>query len=126
MIRGTTKPRNPLFSKDGFDWTRLDLLTADHNRVRGLFSQFKDAEEADKTAEQADLAGKIVEELELPHHDFEEEIFYRRPCTTSPSGNLVLFLVDGSRGATYVAKTLIGDAPGLGRGGSSTDGSWRR
>ena len=53
----------------------LELLTADHNRVRGLFSQFKDAEEADKTAEQSELAGKIVEELEI-HTTIEDEIFY--------------------------------------------------
>ena len=34
----------------------LDLLTADHNRVRGLFARFKEAQEADDTATMGTLA----------------------------------------------------------------------
>ena len=55
----------------------LDLLTADHNRVRGLFRRFQSAvdEEAFDTA--SGLADEIFRELEV-HTSIEEEIFYSR------------------------------------------------
>ena len=53
----------------------LVLLTADHNRVRGLFSRFKKAKENDDVAEMTTLATKIMNELEV-HTTIEEEIFY--------------------------------------------------
>jgi hemerythrin superfamily protein len=53
----------------------LELLTGDHNRVRGLFSRFKSAKESDDLAEMTTLATKILEELEV-HTTLEEEIFY--------------------------------------------------
>jgi iron-sulfur cluster repair protein YtfE (RIC family) len=53
----------------------LELLTADHNRVRGLFARFKAAKEGDKLEEMAMLSAKILEELEV-HTTIEEEIFY--------------------------------------------------
>ena len=87
----------------------LELLTADHNRVRGLFSQFKDAEEADKTAEQSELAGKIVEELEI-HTTIEEEIFY--PSVHDLSSEIGE-VVDEGLEEHHVAKTLIGELPSL-------------
>jgi hemerythrin superfamily protein len=53
----------------------LDLLTADHNRVRGLFARFNEAKEQDDTDEMARLADKIFEELRV-HTTIEERIFY--------------------------------------------------
>jgi hemerythrin superfamily protein len=53
----------------------LVLLTADHNRVRGLFSRFKKAKENDNVPEMTTLAAKIMNELEV-HTTIEEEIFY--------------------------------------------------
>ena len=53
----------------------IALLTADHNRVRGLFSRFKDAQEADDAGTMAGLAEQIARELEV-HTRIEEEIFY--------------------------------------------------
>ena len=53
----------------------LSLLTADHNRVRGLFARFQSAEESGDTAQMAELAPIILEELEV-HATIEEEIFY--------------------------------------------------
>ena len=53
----------------------LDLLIADHNRVRGLFAQFKEAKEKDDTATLSTVALKIFEDLEV-HTTIEEEIFY--------------------------------------------------
>jgi hemerythrin superfamily protein len=53
----------------------LDLLIADHNRVRGLFAQFKEAKEKGDTATMSDVALKIFEDLDV-HTTIEEEIFY--------------------------------------------------
>ena len=53
----------------------LDLLIADHNRVRGLFAQFKQAHENDDTETMSAVALKIFEDLEV-HTTIEEEIFY--------------------------------------------------
>ncbi|MFP5317258.1 MAG: hemerythrin domain-containing protein [Acidimicrobiia bacterium] len=51
------------------------LLTADHNRVRGLFAKFQTAHESEDTAQMTELAVKILTELEV-HTKIEEEIFY--------------------------------------------------
>jgi hemerythrin superfamily protein len=53
----------------------LDLLIADHNRVRGLFARFNTAKDADDTTTMIELAGKIFDELTV-HTTIEEEIFY--------------------------------------------------
>ena len=55
----------------------LDLLIADHNRVRGLFSRFQAAVDADHTDEAATLAADIFRELEV-HTTIEEQTFYPR------------------------------------------------
>lgn len=53
----------------------LALLTADHNRVRGLFARFEEAEERKDTGTLSTLARTILTELEV-HATIEEEIFY--------------------------------------------------
>ena len=53
----------------------LSLLTADHNRARGLFARFQSAEESGDTAQMTELASTILVELEV-HATIEEEIFY--------------------------------------------------
>ena len=53
----------------------LMLLTADHNRVRGLFKRFEAAKEGEDLNEMASLAQMMVTELEV-HATLEEEIFY--------------------------------------------------
>jgi hemerythrin superfamily protein len=53
----------------------IALLIADHNRVRGLFTQFKDAHESDDHAAMTRAASQIATELEV-HTTIEEEIFY--------------------------------------------------
>lgn len=55
----------------------LDLLIADHNRVRGLFARFQAAIDADRTDEAATLAVDIFRELEV-HTTIEEQTFYPR------------------------------------------------
>jgi|SRR5215211_7424003 len=53
----------------------LELLTADHNRVRGLFARFREAQEGGDAATMGELAEKIFEELEV-HTKIEEQVFY--------------------------------------------------
>lgn len=53
----------------------LTLLTADHNRVRGLFARFHSAEESGDTETMARLVQQIDRELEV-HTDIEETVFY--------------------------------------------------
>jgi hemerythrin superfamily protein len=53
----------------------LTLLTADHNRVRGLFARFQDAENSGEVTEMTELMHTIDEELTV-HTDIEETVFY--------------------------------------------------
>jgi hemerythrin superfamily protein len=53
----------------------LDLLIADHNRVRGLFTRFKSAQDRDDPTAMVEIAGKIFDDLTV-HTTIEEEIFY--------------------------------------------------
>ena len=53
----------------------VTLLTADHNRVRGLFERFKAASEADDADRMASLAELMRADL-TAHTTIEEEIFY--------------------------------------------------
>ena len=83
----------------------LELLTADHNRVRGLFARYREAEEAEKADEMATLAEKIVTELEV-HTTIEEEIFY--PAVHDMSEELAEVVDEGVE-EHHVAKVLIGE-----------------
>jgi hemerythrin superfamily protein len=51
------------------------LLKNDHDEVRGLFEEFRTAQEADDTQRMTEVAGTVFEELEV-HTTIEEEIFY--------------------------------------------------
>jgi len=66
----------------------LSLLTADHNRVRGLFARFEAAHEGGDTAAAADLAANILIELDV-HTQIEEEIFYPAVRTDQELNDLV-------------------------------------
>ena len=81
----------------------IALLTGDHNRVRGLFKRFKDAEEAKDTATLQELAPKIFEQLEV-HTTIEEEIFYPEIKQTSEEVSDVVAEGFEEHG---VAKTLL-------------------
>lgn len=54
----------------------IDLLIADHNRARGMFKKFKDAEKADDLDGMRDATKKILDELAV-HMEAEETVFYR-------------------------------------------------
>jgi len=53
----------------------LMLLTADHNRVRGLFARFEEAHEKDDAALMAAICEQAVVELKV-HTTIEEDVFY--------------------------------------------------
>ncbi|HEY2780610.1 MAG TPA: hemerythrin domain-containing protein [Steroidobacteraceae bacterium] len=53
----------------------IALLTADHKKVKGLFSQFSKLKEAGSGGEKSDLVTNICNELKI-HTAIEEEIFY--------------------------------------------------
>jgi hemerythrin superfamily protein len=81
----------------------LELLTADHNRVRGLFKRFKSAEESHDATTMQELASKIVEELTV-HTTIEEEIFY--PAVTDCSQEIKDVVEEGWQ-EHLVAKRLM-------------------
>lgn len=87
----------------------LALLTGDHNRVRGLFTKFKDAKESENTEQMALAATKILTELDV-HATIEEEIFY--PSVKDASSE-VAEVVDEGVEEHRVVKTLMGEIQGL-------------
>ena len=87
----------------------LSLLTADHNRVRGLFTRFQAAEESGDTALMTELASKIIVELEV-HATIEEEIFYP---AVKDAGEELKDTVDEGVEEHHVAKTLMTEIQGL-------------
>jgi hemerythrin superfamily protein len=93
----------------------LELLTADHNRVRGLFSRFQ-AAEGSNDGEAARLAATIFEELEV-HTRIEEEIFYP---TVSGCNEEIHDLVAEGVEEHHVVEVLMTEAKGL----DPSDDTW--
>jgi hemerythrin superfamily protein len=83
----------------------LDLLIADHNRVRGLFAQFKEAHEKDDTEAMSAAAVKIFEDLDV-HTTIEEEIFY--PAVHDTNDDIAETVDEGVQ-EHNVAKTLMAE-----------------
>ena len=86
----------------------LELLTADHNRVRGLFNRFK-AAEGENDAQAARLAATIFTELEI-HTKIEEEIFY--PTITKLNDEIHDTVTEGIE-EHHVVDTLMAEAKGM-------------
>jgi hemerythrin superfamily protein len=87
----------------------LELLTADHNRVRGLFKRCKEAEERDDMESMRLLTAKIVEELRI-HMTIEEEIFY--PAMRGESEEIKDAVYEGVE-EHHVAKVLVQELAGM-------------
>ena len=81
----------------------LSLLTADHNRVRGLFTRFQAAHEAEDQTLMVELAGKIFTELDV-HTTIEEEIFY--PAVRDADEEIAETIEEGLQ-EHHVAKVLM-------------------
>jgi len=93
----------------------LELLTADHNRVRGLFTRFQ-AAEGENDAQAARLAAMIFEELEI-HTKIEEEIFY--PTITKFDDETHELVTEGIE-EHHVVDKLMAEIKGL----SPSDEEW--
>jgi hemerythrin superfamily protein len=81
----------------------LDLIIADHNRVRGLFKRWTAAHERKDAESMKLLATKIVDELRI-HMAIEEEIFY--PAVRGESAEISETIFEGVE-EHHVAKVLV-------------------
>jgi len=90
----------------------LALLTADHNRVRGLFARFKKAKDSDDTATLGELAAEIINELQV-HTSIEETQFY--PWVKDISEETKDTVTEGVE-EHHVVKTLIDEIQALAPG----------
>lgn len=87
----------------------IELLIADHNRVRGLFARYHSADEVGDQKEASLLASKIFEELYV-HMAAEEGVFYR--SVKERSGEIAGDVDEGVE-EHHVAKVLIGEIEDL-------------
>jgi iron-sulfur cluster repair protein YtfE (RIC family) len=86
----------------------LELLTADHNRVRGLFARFQ-AAEGENDAQAARLAEKIFMELDV-HTNIEEQLFY--PMVTKLNDEIHDLVTEGLE-EHHVVDSLMEEIKGL-------------
>ncbi|HEY8527044.1 MAG TPA: hemerythrin domain-containing protein [Acidimicrobiales bacterium] len=89
------------------------LLTADHDRVRGLFAKFQAAHESDDVQTMQQVVGKITTELKV-HTTIEEEIFYPE---VRRGGDEIEELVAEGAEEHHVVDVLMDELPGLEPGG---------
>jgi hemerythrin superfamily protein len=82
----------------------IQLLTADHNEVRGLFEQFRQAHEAEDMARMKQLQKQIFSELET-HTRIEEDIFY--PAVRETGEEELAETVDEGVQEHHVVKVLM-------------------
>lgn len=82
----------------------IDLLTADHDKVRTLFGEFKTAKEADDHEEMRSLQAQIFDELDT-HTRIEEDIFY--PAVRKLDVDELQESVDESLQEHHVVKLLM-------------------
>ena len=93
----------------------LDLLIADHNRVRGLFSRFQ-AADTSGAAEAQRLAVTIFDELTV-HTRIEEDVFY--PPVSDCNDEIHDLVAEGVE-EHHVVEMLIEEAKGL----EPSDDAW--
>jgi hemerythrin superfamily protein len=94
----------------------LELLKIDHDKVRDLFSKFKDAKESDDTGTMQSLQSEIFQELEV-HTSVEEEVFYP---AAEDAGEEAEELVKEGVEEHHVVEVLMGEIRGL----SPDDDAW--
>ena len=83
----------------------LELLRRDHDTVRGLFDQFKSAQDAEDTGQMAQLKERIFTELRV-HTAIEEEVFYPQ---AEEVGEEAEELVGEGVEEHHVVKVLMGE-----------------
>lgn len=82
----------------------IELLKADHDEVRALFEQFRQAQEAEDSERMKELQKQIFSELET-HTRIEEEIFY--PAVRSADEEELGETVDEGVQEHHVVKVLM-------------------
>ena len=82
----------------------IELLTSDHNEVRAMFEQFKQAKEAEDTDRMRELQQQIFQELET-HTRIEEDIFY--PAVKALDDEELTETVDEGVQEHHVVKVLM-------------------
>jgi hemerythrin superfamily protein len=87
----------------------IELLITDHEKVRDLFAQFRDAKESEDHASLTSLQKQIFDELET-HTRIEEDIFY--PAVKNLSDDLSES-VDESLQEHHVVKVLMREVEAL-------------
>jgi iron-sulfur cluster repair protein YtfE (RIC family) len=87
----------------------LTLLTADHNRVRGLFARFTAAKDAHDVDTMTEVASRIANELEV-HTTIEEQVFY--PWARGLSKDIAEIVDEGVE-EHHVVDVLLGEIAGL-------------
>ena len=94
----------------------LALLKIDHDKVRDLFSQFKEAKESDDTSTMQSVQQTIFRELEV-HTSVEEEVFY--PAAEKVGGEAEELVKEGVE-EHHVVDVLMSEIQGL----SPDDDAW--
>lgn len=94
----------------------LELLRQDHDKVRGLFDQFRNAAEDEDTTRMDELCKEIFHELEV-HTAIEEEIFY--PAIKDVGGEELIEDTDESQEEHHVVDVLMGEIRGLNPGAAA-------
>lgn len=84
----------------------LELLRQDHDRVRTLFTSFREAADAEDGGRMAELSGEIFHELEV-HTAIEEEVFY--PMIHDAGGEDLTEHTDESYEEHHVVDVLMGE-----------------
>ena len=82
----------------------IQLLTADHDEVRDLFAQFREAQEAEDSDRMKELQEQIFSELET-HTRIEEDIFY--PAVKETDEEELAETVDEGVQEHHVVKVLM-------------------
>lgn len=88
----------------------LQVLKQDHDKVRGLFEEFRTAADADDGAKMGELASQIFHELEV-HTTIEERVFY--PAVRDAGGGELDELTDESNEEHHVVDLLIEEVKSL-------------
>lgn len=96
----------------------LQLLKEDHQKVRGLFNEFRSAAEADDAKKMEDLKESIFTELDT-HTAIEERVFY--PAVRRAGGGKLDDLTDESKEEHHVVDLLIEEVRSL----SSSDNQFK-
>jgi hemerythrin superfamily protein len=88
----------------------LELLTSDHDEVRGMFESFRSAHESEDAEAMGRLSAQIFQELEV-HTAIEEEVFY--PAVRDAGGGELNELTDESKEEHHVVDLLMAEIRSL-------------